>query len=73
MRSKAVTKDRHRRTTMVPVTTMEEIPVLSDKERAALTDSLSRAEARMKAGKSIDYNPGTFKNRLIGVYQGSKR
>jgi hypothetical protein len=30
---------------MVPVTTMEEIPVLSDKERAALITSLKAAQA----------------------------
>ena len=48
---------------------MEEIPVLSDKERAALTDALKKAEARIKAGKGIDYDPKTFKDRLIGIYR----
>ncbi len=55
------------------VTTMEEIPVLSDQERAKLTTSLKEAEARVKAGKAIDYDPKTFKDRLIGIYRGSKR
>ena len=67
------TKATRRRTTTVPVTTMEEIPVLSDRERAELTTSLQDAEARVKAGKSIDYDPKTFKNRLIGIYRGAKR
>ena len=62
-----------RRTTMVPVTTMEEIPVLSEKERAELTTSLKAAEARVKAGKGIDYDPKTFKDRLVGIYRGDKR
>jgi hypothetical protein len=67
------TKDKRRRTTMVPVTTMEEIPVLSEQERAELTASLRAAEARIKAGQAIDYDPKTFKDRLISLYRGSKR
>jgi len=58
---------------MVPVTTMEEIPVLSDKERSDLADSLKKAESRIKAGKGIEYDPKTFKERLIGIYRGGKR
>ena len=73
MPSKIATKGKRRRTTMVPVTTMEEIPVLSDKERAELTISLKEAEARVKAGKAIDYDPKTFKDRLVGIYRGGKR
>lgn len=73
MANRTATKDKRRRTTMVPVTTMEELPVLSDKERVALTDSLKKAEARIKAGKGIDYDPRTFKDRLINIYRGGKR
>lgn len=72
MASKTATRDK-RRTTMVPVTTMEEIPVLSDKERTELTASLKAAETRVKAGKAIDYDPKTFKDRLVGIYRGGKR
>lgn len=72
MASKTATSDKRRRTTMVPVTTMEEIPVLSDKERAELTTSLKEAEVHVKAGKAIDYDPKTFKDRLIGIYRGAK-
>jgi hypothetical protein len=73
MASKPATKDKRPRTTMVPVTTMEEIPVLSERERAELTASLKAAEARVKAGKAIDYDPKTFKQRLINIYRGTKR
>ena len=74
MTNKTATKEtKRRRTTMVPVTTMEEIPVLSDQERAELTTSLKQADARVKAGKVIDYDPNTFKDRLIGIYRGGKR
>ena len=73
MPSKAAAKDKRRRTTMVPVTTMEEIPVLSDRERADLLRSLKAAEARVKAGKAVDYDPKAFKQRLVQIYRGSKR
>jgi hypothetical protein len=74
MSSKAATKDqRRRRTTVVPVTTMEEIPVLSATERADLLGSLGAAEARIKAGKAIDYDPKKFKDRLIGIYRARNR
>ena len=67
------TKTIGRRTTMVPVATTEEIPVLSDRERAELTTSLREAEARIKAGNAVDYQPKTFKDRLIGIYRRGKR
>ena len=73
MTTKTQTKQKRRRTTMAPVTTMEEIPVLSDSERKALLASLKRAETRIKAGKGIDYAPKTFKDRLIAIYRGAKR
>jgi hypothetical protein len=61
------------RTTMVPVTTMEEVPVLSDKERAELRTSLEEAEGRIKAGQGVDYDPETFKKRLTDIYRSGKR
>ena len=73
MTSKAATKDKRRRTTMVPVTTMEELPVLSDKERADLHAALEQAEGRIKAGHGVDYDSKTFKRRLIDIYRGVKR
>jgi hypothetical protein len=73
MVSRTKASGRRRRTTMVPVTTTEEIPVLSRQERAALTASLEQAEARVKAGKAVDYDPKTFKNRLVGIYRRGKR
>jgi hypothetical protein len=73
MASKTATRNKRRRTTVVPVTTMEEIPVLSGKERAQLTTSLREGEARVRAGKAIDYDPKTFKDRLVAIYRGGKR
>lgn len=69
MTDRTATKDG-RRTTLVPVTTMEEIPVLSEDERRELLTSLKEAEARVKAGKAIDYDRRSFKDRLIGIFRG---
>jgi hypothetical protein len=66
-------KAKQHRTTMVPVTTMEEIPVLSEKEREELLESLKQAEARINAGQAIDYDRRSFRERLIAIYRGSKR
>jgi hypothetical protein len=52
---------------------MEEIPVLSETERGELLTSLKEAEARAVAGEASDYDPATFKDRLIGIYRGGKQ
>jgi hypothetical protein len=52
---------------------MEETPVLSEAERDELLKSLKEAEARAKAGQTSEYNPKTFKNRLISIYRRSKQ
>ena len=71
--TKSVTKRKRQRTTMVPVTTMEEIPVLSDREREALLASLKEAEAQIKAGKGIEYSSKKFKSRFLSIYRRGKR
>jgi hypothetical protein len=66
-------KAKQHRTTMVPVTTMEEIAVLSENERAELLESLKQAEARIEAGQAVDYDRKSFRERPIATYRGSKR
>ena len=73
MTTKPAAKDKRRRTTMVPVITMEEIPVLDDGERAELLRALKEAESRVEAGKAVDYGSRTFKRRLVDAYRGAKR
>jgi hypothetical protein len=68
----ASSKRKRRRTTMVPVTTMEEVPVLDNEERTELLDSLEQAAADAKAGKAIDYDPKKFKQRLVRIYRRAK-
>lgn len=60
------------RTTMMPVTTMEEVPILSESERAEMLASLKAAEARIAAGQYTVYEPETFKERLIAIYRAAK-
>ncbi len=55
------------------MTTMEEIPVLAEEERAALLASLKESEARIKAGDYTDYNAKEFKDRLLGIYRAAER
>ena len=62
-----------RRTTSVPVTTMEEVPVLDARERADLLDTLREAGADIAAGKGIAYQPKRFRDRLLSLYRGTTR
>jgi hypothetical protein len=73
MASDTAAKSKRRRTTMVPVTTMEEIPVLTEKERADLLASLKAAEARIKAGDYTEYDSKKFRARFMRIYRGKKR
>jgi len=73
MPARPATRSKRRRTTMVPVTTMEEIPVLSAAERAALAAALKRAEDEIKAGKGSDFQPAALRKRLLGIYRRGKR
>jgi hypothetical protein len=66
------TKDK-RRTTMVPVTTMEEIPVLTDAEKTELHASLKEAEAQIEAGNYTEYDARTFRERFMDIFRGAKR
>jgi hypothetical protein len=66
-------KEHRRRTTIIPVTTMEEIPVLSDKERAEFIDAMNEAQRRLQDGDGIEYDSKTFKDRLVSIYRGGKR
>ena len=52
---------------------MEEIPLLSATERDRLLGSLQQAERRIEAGKGIDYNSKTFKDRLLRIYRSGNR
>jgi hypothetical protein len=48
---------------------MEEMPILSVEERKKLLNSLKEAQARINAGDALDFDPATFKKRLIKIYR----
>jgi diadenosine tetraphosphate (Ap4A) HIT family hydrolase len=73
MTAKASRKQQPGATTMVPVTTMEELPVLNDEERARLLAELMKAEAEVGAGQSTTYESEAFKKRLLEIYRDNKR
>lgn len=57
---------------MVAVTTMEEMPLLDENERAEMIASLKAAEADIAAGNYTVYDPLTFKDRLLAIYKAAK-
>jgi hypothetical protein len=67
------TKDKGRRTTMVPVTTMEELPVLDDRERSELLTLLAAAEADIAAGRYTEHDPKKLASRLNAIQRASRR
>jgi hypothetical protein len=73
MTIKTATKSKRRRTTTVPVTTMEEVPVLTESEREELLASLKDSEARIEAGDYTVYDPKKMKERLLRIYRARKR
>jgi hypothetical protein len=62
-----------RRTTMVPVTTMEEMPLLSEAERADMIASLKAAEAEIAAGHFVEHDSSTFVDRMMALREAAIR
>jgi len=46
---------------------MEELPILSEEERAEMLASLKAAEARIAAGQCAEHDPDAFVDRLMDV------
>ena len=47
--------------------------MLSEQERADLLAALKEAEEQVKAGKAIDYDSDTFKQRFLDIYRKAER
>ncbi|MFZ5691890.1 MAG: hypothetical protein ACOY5F_11620 [Pseudomonadota bacterium] len=62
-----------RTTTMVPVTTMEELPVLTEGERAKLLADLKAAEAEIASGHYTELDADAFRQRLLDIYRNKTR
>ena len=56
-----------RETAFVPVTTMEELPLPSESERAEMLASLKAAEARIAGGDYVAHNPESFVEELVAI------
>jgi hypothetical protein len=67
---KRSTLDPKRKTMVVPVVTMEEVPVLSERERADLVASLKQAEADVAARKAKPFDRENFKKRFLAICRG---
>ena len=61
------------RTTRIPVTTMEEAPILSEAERAELFATLEKAKAEIAAGDGVEHESSTFVDTLMSVRAGALR
>lgn len=61
---KTTTGKSARATTLMPVVTMEEVPVLSDEERAELLQSLKDAQADIAAGRFAELEPSEVEEWL---------
>jgi hypothetical protein len=55
---------------VVPVVTMEEVAVLSERERADLNASLKQAEVEVATGKTKPFNREAFKKQFLAVCRG---
>lgn len=59
--------DSRPRTTRIPVTTMEEAPILSQAERTDLVASLEKAKDEIAAGDSVEHESSTFVDCLMKI------
>ena len=64
---------KNRRTAMVPITTMEEVVILSEVERADMIATLRAAEQRIASGDSIEHNSETFVDELMAIRAAAAR
>jgi hypothetical protein len=62
--------DLKRETTIVPIVTAEEVPILNEQERTALLESLKQAEAEIAAGKSKPFDREEFRKRFLAICRG---
>ena len=63
-------KPLERDTVIVPVVTLEEVPVPTEEERAELVASLKQAEADVAAGRTKPFDRETFKKRFLAICNG---
>jgi hypothetical protein len=57
-------------TMVVPIVTLEEVPVPTEPERAALLASLKEADAAVAAGKAKPFDREEFRRRFLAICRG---
>jgi hypothetical protein len=67
---KKATVHEQRETMVVPVVSVEEVLVPTDRERTELIASLKQAGAEVAAGKTKPFNRATFKERFLAICRG---
>ena len=67
---KKTTVHEQRDTMVVPVVSVEEVPVPTERERSDLIASLRQAEAEVAAGTAKPFNRATFKERFLAICRG---
>jgi hypothetical protein len=67
---KKATVHEQRETMVVPVVSVEEVLVPTEKERSDLVVSLKQADAEVAAGKIKPFNRATFKERFLAICRG---
>ena len=64
--------DKRRRATLIPVTTMEEVPVLSTRQRAELAASLAEAQREIAEGRGALYDTDETRQYFMRGFKGRK-
>jgi hypothetical protein len=71
--NKSAVKTANRKTTLVPITSMEELPVLSEDEKAELLASLKQAQSEMASGDYAEFKQGELNAWLQGEMKDARR
>ncbi len=64
--------DKKPRTTLIPVTTMEEVAVLSAEQHAELVTSLADAEREIAEGRGAPYDSNETREHFLRGLEGRK-
>ena len=64
---------RPAKTTWIPVTTMEEMPLLDDEELNELVGSLKEGEAEIAAGKFAVLEPRMFADEMLAIRDAARK
>ncbi len=70
--SLSATKHKDRHSVLMPVTTMEEVWLPDDAERAKLVASLKESESAIRRGLGSAHDPDTFVAAMLAIREAAK-